>query len=58
MEGLTRIYIKDVVQMHGVPILIIFGWDIRIHLLIWQPLQEGFGNPAGYEHCLPPQTDD
>ncbi|GJU24211.1 putative reverse transcriptase domain-containing protein [Tanacetum coccineum] len=50
MEKLTRIYLKEVVSRHGVPVLIISDRDSRFTSHLVAP--ESFRNSSGYEHRL------
>ena len=43
MERLTRIYIKEVISRHGVPISIILDRDARFTSNFWQSLQKALG---------------
>ena len=38
MERLTRLYIKEIVRLHGVPVTIISDKDIRFTSRFWQSL--------------------
>ncbi|GJX38793.1 putative reverse transcriptase domain-containing protein [Tanacetum coccineum] len=43
MERLTRLYMKEVVSRHGVPVLIISNKDSRFTSRFWQSLQKALG---------------
>ncbi|GKE60958.1 reverse transcriptase domain-containing protein [Tanacetum coccineum] len=43
MEILTRLYLKEVVSRHGVPVSIIFHRDSRFTSCFWQSLQKALG---------------
>ncbi|GJR25218.1 reverse transcriptase domain-containing protein [Tanacetum coccineum] len=43
MEKLTRLYLKEVVSRHGVPVLIISDRDSRFTSHFWQSLQKALG---------------
>ena len=57
MERLTRIYIKEVVSRHGVPISIISDRDARFTSSFWQSLQKSLGTRLDMSTAYHPQTD-
>ncbi|GJS56816.1 reverse transcriptase domain-containing protein [Tanacetum coccineum] len=57
MEKLTRLYLKEVVSRHGVPISIISDRDGRFTLRFWQSLLEALGTQLDMSIAYHPQTD-
>lgn len=57
MERLTRIHIKEVVRLHGVPISIISDRDSRFTSRFWLSLQKSLGNQLNMSTAYHPQTD-
>ena len=57
MERLTRIYIKEVVSRHGVPISIISDRDARYTSNFWKSLQKSLGTRLDISTAYHPQTD-
>ncbi|KAI3802804.1 hypothetical protein L1987_30947 [Smallanthus sonchifolius] len=57
MERLTRIYLKEVVSRHGVPISIISDRDSRFTSRFWQSLQKALGTRLDMSTAYHPQTD-
>ena len=57
MERLTRIYIKEVVSRHGVPISIISDRDARFTSRFWQTLQKALDTRLDMSTAYHPQTD-
>ncbi|KAI3776312.1 hypothetical protein L1987_46088 [Smallanthus sonchifolius] len=57
MEKLTRIYLKEVVSRHGVPISIISDRDARFTSCFWQSLQKALGTRLDMSMAYHPQTD-
>ncbi|GKF31302.1 putative reverse transcriptase domain-containing protein [Tanacetum coccineum] len=53
MDKLTRMYLKEVVARHGMPISIICDLDPRFASNFWRSLQNALGTSLGYEHCVP-----
>ncbi|GKD59782.1 putative reverse transcriptase domain-containing protein [Tanacetum coccineum] len=59
METLTRLYIKEIVSQHGVPISIISDYDSHFMSRFWQSLQSALGTQLdinfgkGWEKHLP-----
>ncbi|KAJ9543976.1 hypothetical protein OSB04_023683 [Centaurea solstitialis] len=57
MDKLARIYIKEVVTRHGVPISIISDRDSRFTSRFWQSLQKSLGSQLDWSTAYHPQTD-
>ncbi|GJZ91648.1 putative reverse transcriptase domain-containing protein [Tanacetum coccineum] len=57
MEKLTRLYLKEIVCRHGVPILIILDRDSHFTLRFWRSLQEALGTNLDMSTAYHPQTD-
>ncbi|GJZ46930.1 putative reverse transcriptase domain-containing protein [Tanacetum coccineum] len=53
METLTRLYIKEIVSRHGVPISIISDRDSHFTSRFWQSLQSALDFGKGWERHLP-----
>ncbi|GKE94358.1 putative reverse transcriptase domain-containing protein [Tanacetum coccineum] len=53
METLTRLYIKEIVSRHGVPISIISDRDSHFTSRFWQSLQNALDFGKGWEKHLP-----
>ena len=57
MERLTRIYLKEVVRLHGVPISIISDRDSIFTSRFWQSLQKALGTQLDISTAYHPQVD-
>jgi hypothetical protein len=57
MEKLARIYIKEVVSQHGVPISIISDRDVRFTSNFWKSLQKLLGTCLDMSTAYHPQKD-
>ncbi|KAD4384880.1 hypothetical protein E3N88_25048 [Mikania micrantha] len=57
MERLAKVYIKEVVSRHGVPISIISDRDSRFTSRFWQMLQGALGTRLDMNTTYHPQTD-
>ncbi|KAI3819877.1 hypothetical protein L1987_13729 [Smallanthus sonchifolius] len=57
VEKLARIYIKEIVSRHGVPLNIIFDRDARFTSRFWQSLQTALGTRLDLSTAYHPQTD-
>ncbi|GJW27592.1 putative reverse transcriptase domain-containing protein [Tanacetum coccineum] len=57
METLTRLYIKEIVSRHGVPISIISDRDSHFTSRFWQSLQNAFGTQLDISTTYHPETD-
>nr|GEZ11796.1 reverse transcriptase domain-containing protein [Tanacetum cinerariifolium] len=58
MEKLIKLYIKEVVTRHGVPISIIFDRDGRFTSLFWQALHKALGTRLDMSTAYHPETDE
>ncbi|GKD36252.1 reverse transcriptase domain-containing protein [Tanacetum coccineum] len=57
METLTRLYIKEIVSRHGVPIFIISDRDSHFTSRFWQSLQNALGTQLDMSIAYHPETD-
>ncbi|GKF06599.1 reverse transcriptase domain-containing protein [Tanacetum coccineum] len=57
METLTRLYIKEIVSRHGVPISIISDLDSHFTSRFWQSLQSALGTQLDMSTAYHPETD-
>ncbi|GJY24481.1 reverse transcriptase domain-containing protein [Tanacetum coccineum] len=57
METLTRLYIKEIVSRHGVPIFVISDRDSNFISRFWQSLQNALGTQLDMSTVYHPKTD-
>ncbi|GKE20825.1 putative reverse transcriptase domain-containing protein [Tanacetum coccineum] len=57
MEKLMKLYMKEVVTRHGVPVSIISDRDGRFTSLIWQALHKALGTRLDLSTAYHPETD-
>ncbi|GKG48505.1 reverse transcriptase domain-containing protein, partial [Tanacetum coccineum] len=57
MEQLTQLYLKEIVCIHGVPVLIISDRDSHFTSRFWRSLQEALGTDLDMSTAYHPQTD-
>ncbi|GKA11650.1 hypothetical protein Tco_0691196, partial [Tanacetum coccineum] len=57
METLTRLYIKEIISRHGVPIFIILDRDSHFTSRFWQSLQNALGTQLDMSTTYHPETD-
>ncbi|GJT33315.1 putative reverse transcriptase domain-containing protein [Tanacetum coccineum] len=57
METLTRLYIKEIVSRHGVPISIISDHDSYFTSRLWKSLQSVLGTQLDMSKAYHPETD-
>ncbi|GJR77172.1 reverse transcriptase domain-containing protein [Tanacetum coccineum] len=57
METLTRLYIKEIVSRHRVPISIILDRDSHFTSRFWQSMQNALGTQLDMSAAYHPQTD-
>ena len=53
LDKLAELYIREIVQLHGIPKSIISDRDLRFTSRFWGKLQEGLGNRPNFEHSIP-----
>ncbi|GKB53152.1 putative reverse transcriptase domain-containing protein [Tanacetum coccineum] len=57
MDKLARMYLKEVVTRHGIPLLIICDRDPRFASNLWRSLQNALGTSLDMSTAYHPQTD-
>ncbi|GKC64678.1 putative reverse transcriptase domain-containing protein [Tanacetum coccineum] len=57
MDKLARLYMKEVVTRHGIPISIIYDHDGRFTLNFWRAFQKALGTRLDMSTAYLPQTD-
>ena len=57
LDKLAELYIKEIFQLHGIPISIISDRDPRLTLRFWGKLQEALGTRLNFSTAFHPQTD-
>ena len=57
MDKLARLYVKEIVARHGVPISIISDRDSRFTSNFWRSLQDALGSDLEMSTAYHPQTD-
>ncbi|GKG28270.1 putative reverse transcriptase domain-containing protein, partial [Tanacetum coccineum] len=57
MEKLSKMYLKEVVTRHGIPISIIYDRDPRFASNFWRLLQKALGTNLDTSIGYHPQTD-
>nr|GEW87980.1 reverse transcriptase domain-containing protein [Tanacetum cinerariifolium] len=57
MVKLARMYLKEVVTRHGIPVLIICNCDLRFTSNFWRSLQKALGTSLDMSSAYHPQTD-
>ncbi|GJV66481.1 putative reverse transcriptase domain-containing protein [Tanacetum coccineum] len=57
MEKLARMYLKEVVTRHGIPVLIICDHDLRFASNFWLSLQKALGTNLDMSIAYHPQND-
>ncbi|GJZ12286.1 putative reverse transcriptase domain-containing protein [Tanacetum coccineum] len=58
MEKLARMYLKEVVTRHGIPVSIICDHDLRFASNFWRSLQKALGTNLDMSIAYHPQTDE
>jgi hypothetical protein len=58
MDKLAKLYVHNVVRLHGVPLAIISDRDSRFTSRFWQSLQKEMGTKLKFSTTFHPQIDD
>ena len=57
LDKLVELYIKEIVQLHGIPVSIISDRDPRFTSRFWGNLQEDLGIRLNFSTAFHPQTN-
>jgi len=57
LEALTKLYISEIVRLHGVPVSIISDQDPRFTSRFWDSLHKALGTKLKFSTAFHPQTD-
>jgi hypothetical protein len=57
LEKLDKLYIQEIVSLHGVPLRIVSDRDARFVSRFWQSLQKALGTKLDFSTAYHPQTD-
>ena len=53
----AKLYLKEIVHLHGVLVLIVSDQDTRFTLTFWRELKEDFSTQLKFSTTSHPQTD-
>jgi hypothetical protein len=56
-DDLAKLYIKEIVRLHGVPREIVSNRDTRFTLIFWTRIQEAMGVKLKFSTAFHPQAD-
>ena len=54
LERFCRLYIREIVRLHGVPVSIVSDREPRFTAHFWKSFQKGYGHTANHENSFPP----
>ncbi|RVW15625.1 Transposon Tf2-8 polyprotein [Vitis vinifera] len=57
MNSLAKLYIQEIVRLHGIPISIVSDRDPKFTSQFWQSLQRALGTQLNFSTVFHPQTD-
>ena len=57
MDWLAEMYVREIVWLHGIPLLIVSDRDPRFTLRFWKELQSALGTRLNFSTTFYPQTD-
>ena len=50
----AKLYLKEIVQLHGIPVSIVSDRDTRFTSIFWKELQAGFGIQLKFSTAMQP----
>ncbi|WMV25473.1 hypothetical protein MTR67_018858 [Solanum verrucosum] len=56
-ENYAKLYLREIVKLHGVPLSIIFNRDTQFTSQFWKLFQKGLGTRVKLSTTIHPQTD-
>ena len=57
VRKLSKLYLQEIVWLHGVPVSIVSDRDARFTSMFWKELQVGLGTWLKFSTAVHPQTD-
>ena len=57
VRKLAKLYLKEIVRLHGMPVSIVSDRDVRFTSMFWKELQAGFGTRLKFSTTSHPQID-
>ena len=57
LDGLARLYMKEIIRLHGVPRTIVSDRDSRFTSHFWKGFQKALGSELGFSTSFHPRTD-
>ena len=57
MDWLKKLYVNEIIQLHGVPLSIVSNCDPRFTSRFWKELQSAMGTRLNFSTVFHPQTD-
>ena len=57
LEKLAKLYVNEIVRLHGVPVSIVSDRDLGFTSRFWPSLQAGLGTRLHFSTSFHPQTD-
>ena len=57
LEEFCRLYIREIVRLHGVPVSIVSDWDPRFTARFWKSFQKAMGTELSMSTAFHPQMD-
>ncbi|GAA0138671.1 hypothetical protein LIER_00371 [Lithospermum erythrorhizon] len=57
LDNFAKLYVKDIVRLHGVPLTVVSDRDSRFTSKFWRSLQKALGTRLDFSTSFHPQTD-
>ena len=58
LEEFYRLYVREIVRLHGVPVSIVSDWDPKFMAHFWKSFQKTMGTQLMMSIAFHPQIDD
>ena len=58
LDGLAKLYVKEIVKLHGTPAHIISDRDSRLTSRFWKSFSKAMGSKLRFSTAFHPQTED
>jgi hypothetical protein len=57
VDKLAKLYMDEIMRLHGIPMLIVLDWDFRFTYRLWSSIQHALGTRLNLSTIFHPQTN-